>query len=419
MRELKLPEDHSPALGAVRLCTCFFMLLISMLKAEKEKNRRELCFRSFFAVCGKMGSAADGEMPSETVVETPMTPVAPLPPMPPLTPLAPVIAAAVATAEAPEPSSSKPETEEQEAEGKFGPDGLTVTEALETEREAKRPRQMTQAEALKAVQEQLGETASLAYHSESCQRYALAAINASAGHIKGMAWQLTGSRNEERVSKLLLPGILTMLFDRILDTSGAEVEEEGMSDHDITMKCLRLVQSSLEYTARQAAALKAVQEQLGETASLAYHSESCQRYALAAINASAGQIADGYARGTVPTGTPITPTTSAAPVGAASVFPPPAPVMPGYAASVSGGSPAGIGGYVGPVSGSYGAPAPAPPPPTSPAPAPGRNPIMLQLRQADGSILQRQASPTRYLDDSLRSNAGFVWCDDHSYRRLI
>eukprot|EP00435_Cladocopium_sp_Y103_P052339 s2442_g16.t1 len=65
-----------------------------------------------------------------------------------------------------------------------------------------------------------------------------------------------------------------------------------------------------------------------------------------------GQIADGYARGSVPAGMPITPATSAAPVGAASVFPPPAPVMPGYAASVSGGSPAGIGGYGGPVSGS-------------------------------------------------------------------
>eukprot|EP00435_Cladocopium_sp_Y103_P075033 s19_g53.t1 len=31
------------------------------------------------------------------------------------------------------------------------------------------------------------------------------------------------------------------------DMTQAEVEEEGMSDHDVTMKCLRLVQSSLEY----------------------------------------------------------------------------------------------------------------------------------------------------------------------------
>eukprot|EP00435_Cladocopium_sp_Y103_P055453 s242_g18.t1 len=120
-----------------------------------------------------MGSAADGEMPSETVVETPMAPVAPMAPMAPLTPLAPVIAAAAAP-EPTEPSSSKPETEQQETEGKFGTDGLP--EALETEREAKRPRQMTQ----------------------------------------------------------------------------AEVEAEGMSDADVTMQILRLCQSSLEYTARQA-----------------------------------------------------------------------------------------------------------------------------------------------------------------------
>eukprot|EP00435_Cladocopium_sp_Y103_P051106 s2442_g15.t1 len=141
-----------------------------------------------------MGSAADGEMPAETVVETPVAPVAAL--------------------TAVEPSSSKPETE-QDAEGKHGTD--ETPEALDTEREAKRARhEMTQAE--------------------------------------------------------------------------AEVEAEGMSDHDVTMQVLRLCQSSLEYTARQAAALKAVQEQLGETASLAYHSESCQRYALAAINQSAGHI---------------------------------------------------------------------------------------------------------------------------------
>eukprot|EP00435_Cladocopium_sp_Y103_P002594 s6948_g1.t1 len=235
------------------------------------------------------------------------------------------------------------------------------------------------------------------------------------------------------------------------DMTQAEVEEEGMTDHEVTMKCLRLVQSSLEYTARQANALKAVQEQLGEVGSLAYHSESCQRYALGAINqkngdfndkagrefgvqnaerdkqfsdvllAIQGQIADGYARGTVPgtvtAGTPITPNTGVASVGAASVgaasaFPPPAPVMPGCAASVTGG-------FVGPVVGSYGAPAPPPPTSPPPTPAPARIPITVQVRQPDGSVVPRQASPTRYLDDSLRSNAGYIWCDDHSYRRLI
>eukprot|EP00435_Cladocopium_sp_Y103_P044500 s86_g12.t1 len=43
-----------------------------------------------------------------------------------------------------------------------------------------------------------------------------------------------------------------------------EIEEEGMTDHEVILKCLRYVQSSLEYTARQAAALKQCQEQLGE-----------------------------------------------------------------------------------------------------------------------------------------------------------
>eukprot|EP00435_Cladocopium_sp_Y103_P002819 s107_g1.t1 len=183
------------------------------------------------------------------------------------------------------------------------------------------------------------------------------------------------------------------------DMTRAEIEEEGMTDHEVTLKCLRLVQSSLEYTARQAAALKSCQEQLGDVGSLAYHAESCQRYALAAINQSAGhikamawqmtgsrneekvscksllqqvltnsgktvsllgkieeglkkqgeqmqeqhkqfsevllqiqgQIADHVGRGDTPN------------VAPAPAFPPTAPVMPGYAASVTGGSPVGIG----------------------------------------------------------------------------
>eukprot|EP00435_Cladocopium_sp_Y103_P001660 s4985_g1.t1 len=160
-----------------------------------------------------MGSAADGEMPAETVVETPVAPVAATPVLtaaaPVLTAAAPVLTAAAPEAsevEKTEPSASRPETE-KDAEGKHGADETPEEFDSEAVRAAKRARQ------------------------EMIQ---------------------------------------------------AEVEEEGMSDHDITMKCLRLVQSSLEYTVRQAAALKAVQEQLGETASLAYHSESCQRYALAA-----------------------------------------------------------------------------------------------------------------------------------------
>eukprot|EP00435_Cladocopium_sp_Y103_P002617 s4380_g1.t1 len=154
----------------------------------------------------KMGSAEHGEMPSETpgAPETPMTPVAALPAMPVLTPLAPVIDASVAAAEAkeaeaPEPSPAKPDAEDQETEGKF-PESLTVNEALETERDSKRQRM-----------------------------------------------------------------------------TPSEVAAEGMPDAELTLKMLRLCQSSLEYTARQSQALRAVQEQLGETASLAFHSESCMR----------------------------------------------------------------------------------------------------------------------------------------------
>eukprot|EP00435_Cladocopium_sp_Y103_P001203 s1845_g1.t1 len=357
-----------------------------------------------------MGSAADGEMPSETPVETPMTPVAPLPPMPPLTPLAPVIAAAVATAEAkdpeaPEPSSSKPETEEQEAERKFAPDGLTVTEAMETERESKRPRQMTQAEvesegmsdadltlkmlrlcqssleytarqskALQAVKEQLGETASLAFHSESCQRYALAAINQSAGHIKGMAWQLTGGRSAEHVS------------------------------------CKSLLQQLATNTGKLTTSVTKLVENLEKQGVQAAERDKQFSDVLLAIQ---GQIADGYARGSgtgsAPAGTPLTPTVGVASMGmgsvgaAAAAFPPQAPVLP-------------CGATIGTMASSY-----VPPPPAHPAPAPAvaRNFIVLQVRQPDGSVVQRQASPTRHFDDALRSNSGYIWCDDNSYRRLI
>eukprot|EP00435_Cladocopium_sp_Y103_P030642 s3778_g7.t1 len=259
----------------------------------------------------------------------------------------------------------------------------------------------------------------------------------------------------------------------------AEIEEEGMDDHEVILQCLRYVQSSLEYTARQAEALKKCQEQLGEIGSTAYHGESCQRYSLAAVTAAAGnvkaltwqmtgsrqeekvsckpliqqlltnsgktvgllskmeeamkkqaeqmqeqhkqfsevllqiqgQIADHFARGA----TPVTPNTASAPV-----FPPSAPA---FETPVTGVSPVGVG------LGSYGAPppmqatvpgsfpTPAPPPPSSPAPS--RSPITLQLRQNDGTILQRLASPTPYRDESLRNNANYVFCDDRTYRRLV
>eukprot|EP00435_Cladocopium_sp_Y103_P006914 s5646_g2.t1 len=365
-----------------------------------------------------MGSSADaGAMPAETVAAE--MPVASVAAAPVLTATMPEADASrpteVAEVEKTEPSASRPETE-KDSEKKHGVEETPEEFDSEAVRAAKRARQeMTQAEieeegmtdhevtlkclrlvqssleytarqaaALKAVQEQLGDVGSLAYHAESCQRYALAAINQSAGHIKGMAWQLTGSRHEEKVScKSLLQQVLTN-----------------------TGKTVSLLTKLTENLEKQGIQNAERDKQFSEV-----------------LLALQGQIAYSFARGTVPTATPITPNTGAASVGAASVFPPTAPVLPGYAASVTGGSPVGIGGYGGPqamptpVSGSYGAA--APPPPTSPAPAPARSPITLQLRQADGSILQRQASPTPYRDDSLRSNAGFVWCDDHSYRRLI
>eukprot|EP00435_Cladocopium_sp_Y103_P013228 s5343_g3.t1 len=362
-----------------------------------------------------MGSAEHGEMPSETpeAPETPITPVAPLPSMPALTPLAPVIAPAVATAEAkeaeaPEPSSSKPDTEEQETEGKF-PESLTVNEAVETERESKRPRltpaeveaegmpdadlslkmlrlcqssleyTARQSKALQAVQEQLGETASLAFHSESCMRYALAAINQSSGHIKGMHWQLTGGRSSEHVS------------------------------------CKSLLQQLATNTGKLQTSMGKLVETLEKQGVQASERDKQFSDVLLALQ---GQMADAYARGSgtgsAPAGTPLTPTVGVASMGmgsvgaAAAAFPPQAPpVLP-------------CGATIGTMAGSY-----VPPPPANPAPAPApavpaaRNPIVLQVRQPDGNVVQPQASPTRHFDDALRSNSGYMWCDDNCFRRLM
>eukprot|EP00435_Cladocopium_sp_Y103_P058648 s1018_g20.t1 len=159
--------------------------------------------------------------------ETPLPDVPSLPAMPVLTPLKPAIEAAAKAAEDrdaewPEPTSSKPDGEDQETDVKF-PEGLTVNEAMELEQRAAKRQRMTpsevanegipdtdlilkmmrlcqsslehtgrQSKSLQEVQTQLGETASLAFHSESCMRFALAAINQSAGHLKGVHWQLTG-----------------------------------------------------------------------------------------------------------------------------------------------------------------------------------------------------------------------------------
>eukprot|EP00435_Cladocopium_sp_Y103_P021638 s4229_g5.t1 len=67
-----------------------------------------------------------------------------------------------------------------------------------------------QAQALKQCQEQLKEIGSVAYMGESCQKYALAAINSASNNVKSLTWQMTGSRQEEKVScKSLIQQILT------------------------------------------------------------------------------------------------------------------------------------------------------------------------------------------------------------------
>eukprot|EP00435_Cladocopium_sp_Y103_P029423 s3665_g7.t1 len=256
-----------------------------------------------------------------------------------------------------------------------------------------------------------------------------------------------------------------------------EIEEQGMDDRELILKCLRYVQSSLEYTARQAQALKECQDQLKEVGAVAYMGESAQKYSLAAVNAAAnnvksmtwqltgsrskekvscksllqqiltntgktvgiltkmseslqkqaeqsqeqqkqfsevllqipGQIADHFARGAAA----VTPSTPAAPV-----FPPSAPT---FGATMTGVSPVGVGGYgaSAPMQATVPASfqAPALPPPASPAPS--RTPVTIQLRQNDGAIQQRLASPTPYRDESLRNNANYVFCDDRTYRRLV
>eukprot|EP00435_Cladocopium_sp_Y103_P001722 s3793_g1.t1 len=285
-----------------------------------------------------MGSAEHGEMPSETpgAPETPLPRVAALPAMPVLPPLAPVIEAAAAAAEAkdaeaPEPSSSKPDAEDQETEVKF-PESMTVNEALETERDSKRQRmtpsevaaegmpdtELTlkmlrlcqgsleytarQSKALQEVQSQLGETASLAFHSESCMRYALAAINQSSGHIKGMHWQLTGGRSAEHVS------------------------------------CKALLQNIASATGKMEKAMGKLVETLDKQGTQAAERDKQFGDVLLALQ---GQVADAYARGSgtggtapAPAGTPVTPVGVASmgmgSVGAAAAaFPPQAPpVMP-------------------------------------------------------------------------------------------
>eukprot|EP00435_Cladocopium_sp_Y103_P068104 s1948_g31.t1 len=344
-----------------------------------------------------MGSSAEGAMPAETVAEMPVATAVLGAAMPegsaPAVPEATVLTGA---AEESKKDEMHPETG-KDAEKRGQVEEIADESDPEVRRAAKRARQeeieeegMTdkevilkclryvqssleytarQAEALKHCQQQLGEIGSAAYHGESCQRYALAAVNSAAGHMKALTWQMTGSRNEEKVS------------------------------------CKSLIQQLLTNSTKTVGLLSKLTENLNKHAEQSAEQSKHFHEVLLAIQ---GQMADHFARGAA-SATPITPATGAAPV-----FPPAAPAMPGYAASVTGGSPVGvgIGGYGGPQAMPATVPAPT-------APAPLRSPITLQLRQNDGTIQQRQASPTPYRDESLRNNAGFVFCDDRTYRRLI
>eukprot|EP00435_Cladocopium_sp_Y103_P000737 s5626_g1.t1 len=41
------------------------------------------------------------------------------------------------------------------------------------------------------------------------------------------------------------------------------------------------------------------------------------------------------------------------------------------------------------------------------------------VRSPDGQVVQRAASPTRYVDEALRTNPSYLWCDDGCFRRLL
>eukprot|EP00435_Cladocopium_sp_Y103_P022466 s4097_g5.t1 len=258
-----------------------------------------------------------------------------------------------------------------------------------------------------------------------------------------------------------------------------EVSDTGMPDSDLIVQLIRLCQSSLEYTSRQSKSLAEIQSQLGETSQLAFHSESCARYCLSAINQASGnlksvswQLSGGrqsehqscksllqsmsgsltnVEKSLNQMVAAINKQTSQAAdqqkqlsdaiVGMqaqiADAFAKLASGVPGVASGVQG-APTAVGGMtlttpMGtlPVT-SIGAPAfgasamstsqVPPPPPQAPSPmpvAPGRAPIMIQVRSPDGQAIQRAASPTRYVDDVYRSHPSFLWCDDGCYRRLV
>eukprot|EP00435_Cladocopium_sp_Y103_P005129 s5234_g1.t1 len=148
-----------------------------------------------------------------------------------------------------------------------------------------------------------------------------------------------------------------------------------------------------------------------------------------------GQVADAFSRMTSSAtaappmgGTPVTPMggTPVTPMGGTSV-----PPMGGTPVTPMGGAPMVM------TASAMGATAPSfppqppgatagsmgthhVPPPPAPVPvAPGRSNIFIQVRSPDGQVMQRAASPTRYVDEVYRTNPSYLWCDDGCFRRLL
>eukprot|EP00435_Cladocopium_sp_Y103_P073174 s378_g42.t1 len=234
-----------------------------------------------------------------------------------------------------------------------------------------------QQKSIQELQDQIKEIGAVAYHGESAQKYSLAVVNAAANNLRNGVWQLTGSKSEE---KKTIESMLQML-----------VTNSGKSQSALT-KIAEAIQSQNQQSKEQHQHFTEVLLQIQ------------------------GQIADSFSamRGTA---APVAPTSAAMPP----VFPPAAPITPtvGAVGATMAGTP--VAGYGTPMQATVPASMPALPAPPMPpvTPAPARAPVTLSLRQNDGSIQTRLASPTPYRDESLRSNPNYVYCDDRAYRRLL
>eukprot|EP00435_Cladocopium_sp_Y103_P062846 s1622_g24.t1 len=230
-----------------------------------------------------------------------------------------------------------------------------------------------QQKSIQELQAQIQEIGAVAYHGESAQKYSLAVVNAAANNLRNGVWQLTGSKSEEKTT------IKTML--QMLVTSA------GKSQSALT-KIAEAIQNQTQQSKEQHQHFTEVLLQIQ------------------------GQIADSFSamRGTA---APAAPTSAAMPV-----FPPAAPITPTVGATMAETP---VAGYGTPMQATVPASMPAPPAPPMPPvnPPQSRATVTLSLRQNDGSIQTRLASPTPYRDERLRGNPSYVYCDDRAYRRLL